>query len=291
MDFIPDESKESNGLIQLLKLLAFSLLSAVCFSLLAIFLVYIIYGTIEPKNLGSMRIMLVATSLGLFLVPSLILPISEKSSITTFYGFKKVKPNLLLLTILLIVVSMPFLEWTVAVNEKMVLPDALKWVEDWMRQKEEETKTVTLMLLDMKNISDLIVNLLMIAVIPAIAEELIFRGALQRSLTKIFHNPHVAIWMTAFIFSAIHFQFFGFLPRFLMGAAFGYLYFWSGSLWYAMIAHFLNNAYAVCIAWYMQKNNIPLSEADQMHFTWYGYVLSFMLAILIFQVFKKQTNK
>ena len=291
MDFIPDESKESNGLIQLLKLLAFSLLSAVCFSLLAIFLVYIIYGTIEPKNLGSMRIMLVATSLGLFLIPSLILPISEKISITTFYGFKKVKPNLLLLTILLIVVSMPFLEWTVAVNEKMVLPDALKWVEDWMRQKEEETKTVTLMLLDMKNISDLIVNLLMIAVIPAIAEELIFRGALQRSLTKIFHNPHVAIWMTAFIFSAIHFQFFGFLPRFLMGAAFGYLYFWSGSLWYAMIAHFLNNAYAVCIAWYMQKNNIPLSEADQMHFTWYGYVLSFMLAILIFQVFKKQTNK
>jgi len=291
MDFIPDESKESNGLIQLLKLLAFSLLSAVCFSLLAIFLVYIIYGTIEPKNLGSMRIMLVATSLGLFLIPSLILPISEKSSITTFYGFKKVKPNLLLLTILLIVVSMPFLEWTVAVNEKMVLPDALKWVEDWMRQKEEETKTVTLMLLDMKNISDLIVNLLMIAVIPAIAEELIFRGALQRSLTKISQNPHVAIWMTAFIFSAIHFQFFGFLPRFLMGAAFGYLYFWSGSLWYAMIAHFLNNAYAVCIAWYMQKNNIPLSEADQMHFTWYGYVLSFMLAILIFQVFKKQTNK
>lgn len=290
MDLIPDESKENTGLLQLLKLLGFSLISAICCSLLAVGIVYVSYGKFEPSHLNSMRIMLIATSLGFFLLPALVLPLTEKRSIAGFYDLRKIKPNLLLLTILVIIVSMPFLEWTVAINEKMVLPDVLKGIEDWMKEKEAAAKEATMMLLDMKTISDLIVNLLMIAVIPAVAEEFIFRGAIQRSFTKMFQNPYLSIWVTAFIFSAIHFQFFGFLPRFLMGAAFGYLYFWSGSLWYAIIGHFLNNAYAVCAAWYMQKNNIPLSEADQLHFTWYGYIISFMLAILVFQVFKKQTN-
>ena len=93
-----------------------------------------------------------------------------------------------------------------------------------MRDKEDEAMKMTYLLLKIDHPIDFFVNLFMIALLPAIGEELFFRGALQRSFTKMFSNPHVAIWVTAFIFSAIHMQFFGFFPRLFLGAAFGYIY-------------------------------------------------------------------
>jgi hypothetical protein len=95
---------------------------------------------------------------------------------------------------------------------------------------------------------DLFVNLIMIAIIPAIGEELLFRGVLLRILRDWMKNIHVAIIVSALLFSFIHFQFYGFLPRFLMGVAFGYLLHWSGSLWVPIIAHFVNNGTAVVVA-------------------------------------------
>ncbi|TKC04930.1 CPBP family intramembrane glutamic endopeptidase [Pedobacter frigoris] len=297
MDFIPQEREENSGIVQLLRLVMYVMGSLLLVSIIAALIVVGIYGLealMDSDNsnyIGSMRIMLIATSIGIFMIPALFLAYTEKGSIKKFYGFDTPKVSWLAMVLLIIIVSMPFLEWTVAINQKMTFPGYLKWLGDWMRHKEDETAAITLLLLDMKGIMDLVINIVMIAIVPAVAEELMFRGAIQRSFTKIFNNPHVAIWCSAFIFSAIHIQFFGFLPRFLMGAAFGYIYFWSGSLWYAIFGHFLNNAYAVCVAWYMKKNNLPLSDAEGMHFAWYGYLISFALSILAFQYFKKQTTK
>lgn len=138
---------------------------------------------------------------------------------------------------------------------------------------------------------DFFFNILVIALLPAIAEELLFRGAVQRSFNRMFNNPHVAIWLAAFIFSAIHVQFFGFFPRMLLGAAFGYIYLWTGSIWYAMFAHFLNNAAAVCQAWYDQVHHIPLEQADNSsNFPWYGYVISLILTIFLFKYLKDKTT-
>jgi membrane protease YdiL (CAAX protease family) len=135
------------------------------------------------------------------------------------------------------------------------------------------------------------VNIFMIAILPGIAEELIFRGAIQRSFKRMFQNPHVAIWLAAFVFSVIHVQFYGFVPRLLLGAAFGYLCYWGGSLWYAMFAHFLNNAYAVGVAWYLQRNNMPLNEeTTATHFDWYVCILSLLATILLIIYFKKQSR-
>lgn len=185
---------------------------------------------------------------------------------------------------------MPVLEWVTLANQKMVLPDFLKSLEKWMRAKEDEAMNTTLLLLKMSTIKDLLINLFMIALLPGIAEELMFRGGVQRTANRMFNNQHVAIWLSAFIFSAIHVQFYGFLPRLLLGAGFGYLYYWSGSLWYSMLAHFLNNGYAVCAAYYMQKNDMSLDELDQTaYFAWYGYIVSFVLTALVFSYFKKRT--
>jgi hypothetical protein len=92
-------------------------------------------------------------------------------------------------------------------------------------------------------------NLVIIALTPAIAEELIFRGVFQRIFYNLFRSGHMAIWFTAFLFSTLHFQFFGFIPRFILGLVFGYLYFWSGTLWLPVISHFVNNAFPVVLAY------------------------------------------
>jgi len=298
MDFIPREQEETSGFMQLFRLVMYFCISGLVILGIGSGLVYLIYGMAgfemmaHPRvgSLGPLRIIQISSSV-FVLFPALWLAWSEGQHIGHFYKFKPIRLSLLSCVIAIFIISMPVLEWTIAINQKMLLPDFLQALQNWMQEKEEAAAELTKTLLQINGISDFLINIFMIAVMPAVAEEFMFRGAIQRSFSKIFRNQHVAIWITAFIFSAIHVQFFGFLPRFLMGAAFGYLYFWSGSLWYAILAHFLNNAYAVCAAWYMQKNNIPLSEADQLHFTWYGYAISFILTILAFQFFKKQTNK
>lgn len=303
MNFIEKQRDENSPYTQLLMLIGYIIAGLFAFSIIALIIIVAIYGLgsltdpailsgAEEKYRPALQILLAATSVGMFLAPPLFLALTERRKIKVFYGFKKPEPNLLLIVLLIMIVSMPVMEWTAMINQKMVLPDYLKWIETWMREKEDQAMQTTLLLLKMKHISELVVNLLLIALLPGIAEELMFRGAVQRSFLRIFKNPHVAIWTSAFLFSAIHLQFYGFLPRFLLGAGFGYIYYWSGNLWYSMLAHFLNNAYAVCVAWYMQKNNIPLSEADNTsHFAWYGYLISFILTIFVFQFFKNKTSK
>ncbi|TDQ09557.1 CPBP family intramembrane glutamic endopeptidase [Pedobacter metabolipauper] len=302
MDFIQKERPENSGFIQLLMLIVYAIAGILIGSILAFILIFIIYGKqvlinpailtgSDPNSIAGLQILMIATSAGLFLAPPLFLALTEGKRPSVFYGFKKPEIKLIALVFVIMTVSMPLMEWVALLNQKMVLPESLKELEHWMREKEDEAMRTTFLLLKMNSIKDLLINLFMIALLPGIAEELMFRGGIQRSFTKIVKNPHVAIWISAVIFSAIHFQFYGFFPRLLLGAGFGYLYFWSGSLWYAMFAHFLNNGYAVCAAWYMQKNNIPLSELDNTaSFTWYGYVISFVLTILVFLYFKNKTQ-
>jgi membrane protease YdiL (CAAX protease family) len=94
------------------------------------------------------------------------------------------------------------------------------------------------------------INLIMIAVLPALGEEFIFRGVFQKIFCRLFGSGHIAIWITAFIFSFVHLQFFGFLPRFILGLLFGYLFYWSRTLWLPVIAHFVNNAVPTFIAYF-----------------------------------------
>jgi membrane protease YdiL (CAAX protease family) len=303
MNFIQKDKEPHTAYVQMIILLAYALGGFLVSSVLAIGILMGMYGmevltnplvltSGAPEYLPGLRLLLIANSVGLFLAPPLLLSITEGRSIAGLYQFARLRPGLSLSVVGIILVSMPFMEWVMLTNQQMVLPDFLKDLEHWMRAKEDENMRTTLILLKMHGVKDLLINLFMIAMLPAIAEELMFRGAVQRIFGKLLHNIHIAIWLSAAIFSAIHVQFYGFVPRMLLGAAFGYLYFWSGSLWYAMIAHGLNNAYAVVGAWYIQQKNIPLSEesVNTPQFTWYGYLISFVLTVAAFLYFKKQTK-
>jgi membrane protease YdiL (CAAX protease family) len=302
MDFIRKDKEENSAYVQLLILAGYTLAGVILTTVLGFVILIAMYGMgviSNPNNLmgenskylDGLKIFQIVVSIGMFLLPPLFLAITERQKISEFYGFKKPVLVLLVLVFLAMLFSMPIMEYSAILNQKMHLPEWLKPLEQWMREKEDLAARTTVMLLTVRQPYDFVVNLIMIAIVPAIAEELMFRGGVQRSLMKMFNNPHVAIWITAIIFSAIHMQFFGFFPRMFLGALFGYIYVWTKSLWYTIFAHFLNNGYAVCMALYMQKHNMPLDAADNSsNFPWYGYLLSFIFTALLLVYFKKHTS-
>lgn len=136
-------------------------------------------------------------------------------------------------------------EW----NQAISLPDFLAPLEAWMREAEDMATQLQERFLSGTSYLDLFVNIVVMAITPAICEEFLFRGVIQNQLEKWFKNEHVAVWVAAIIFSAIHFQFYGFFPRMILGAALGYLLVYGKSLWLPIIAHALNNSMAVVAAW------------------------------------------
>jgi membrane protease YdiL (CAAX protease family) len=133
------------------------------------------------------------------------------------------------------------------------LPDFLAPLEAWMREAENAATALQERFLSGTSYLDLFVNIVVMAITPAICEELLFRGVIQNQLEKWFKNAHIAVWVAAIIFSAIHFQFYGFFPRMILGAALGYLLVYGKSLWLPIVAHALNNFMAVVVAWGANK--------------------------------------
>ena len=142
----------------------------------------------------------------------------------------------------------------VAWNESIHLPASWSGLESVLRDSENAAQAMVQQIMGGSTVWDLIAAILIVGVLTGIAEELFFRGALQRLLQSKFGNKHLAIWSAAFIFSAVHLQFFGFFPRLLMGAYFGYLVVWSGSLRLSMFAHALNNSLVVLNFWLLNRN-------------------------------------
>lgn len=298
MNFVTPNKEEFNPFLQLLLLLFYAVVGGFVFGILAVAIVLMMYGlgivsnlnmllAGDPKYIDGFKLIQILSSIGTFILPPIALALMERRKVTDFYSFRKPKFLLIILVLAIMILSMPFMEWTVIWNQKMILPGFLQKVELWMKEKEAVAMKITIQLITVRSNFDFIVNLVMIAVLPAIGEELMFRGGVQRSLNRAFGNPHLAIWLSAIIFSTIHVQFYGFVPRMLLGAGFGYLYYYSGSIWYAMLAHFINNAYAVCAAFYMQKHHISLEKADEpIGFPWYGYLISAIITIALFKFFK-----
>ncbi|PCJ89904.1 MAG: CPBP family intramembrane metalloprotease domain-containing protein [Flavobacteriales bacterium] len=162
----------------------------------------------------------------------------------------------LLLAGLLVFFSLPVINTMLEWNNQLNLPEWLSGVENWMKTAESNAEKITKQFLMVNSIGDLAVNLVVMAMIPAIAEELFFRGLLQRVLIASTKNIHIGIWLAAILFSALHGQFYGFLPRMVLGAILGYLFVWSGSLWVPIFAHFVNNGAAVLLAFYVKKGMI-----------------------------------
>ena len=205
------------------------------------------------------------TSFFMFVVPPIVYYyLTRKEYQMRDLGFRSLTPPwwLILLGVALMFISLPITNQLTAWNEGMSLGKSLSWLEDWIKSLEDAAKVATEKMLNVNTIGGLLLNLVVVALIPAIGEELTFRGVLQQALTRKM-NPHVAIVLSAAIFSFIHFQFYGFLPRLFLGLLLGYMFYITGSLWTSMLMHFLNNGTAVVLYYLNLQGTI---HVDVDHF-------------------------
>ena len=217
----------------------------------------------NPAYIGILKYLQMIQSVSLFIVPALLAGFLFGKSPANYLGIKKkASVSFFIATFLILFVGLPFINWLSSINEMMKLPESMKAVEQWMKDTEGEAAKITDAFLNVKTLSGLSVNILMIAIIPAIGEELFFRGVMQRIFSDWFKNMHVAIFFTAFLFAAIHMQFYGMLPRMMLGVLFGYLYYWTGSLWVPVFAHFLNNGAAVIVSYLSSRGFISSGYED-----------------------------
>ena len=161
----------------------------------------------------------------------------------------------------------------------------MKDAEISMRKMEDQAQIFSEVFLNTATIQGLIINILLIGVLAAVGEEIFFRGLLQNLFLKGTGNAHVAIWISAFLFSFIHFQFFGFFPRMLLGAMIGYLFYWSGSLWAAILAHFINNAVSVVAYYLVNTGVVEENVAEQSNIV--AALISVPLVIILLIIFKR----
>lgn len=211
----------------------------------------------ETPDLGTILVIAqgLAALAGLVFVPWFYVRTFEHRPLRNFFGpFPNVLWFLVLsaVTIALIVGISPLTEW----NAGMQLPESLGGLGDFMKDMEAKAAQLTTAMTSNLTPGSFLLVFVVVAVIPAIGEEFVFRGLIQTELQRALRNPEAAIWVGAVIFSAFHMQFFGFIPRLLIGALLGHLYFWSGSLWYPVLGHFLNNGLQVLGIYLMQQNII-----------------------------------
>ena len=250
----------------------------------------------DPTSSADFKIPLyimqgMTTLIGLIVIPWLFLIIRKDHPSSSLFPRR---PQFIayILTSVLVVTFMGFNSFFIEWNANLEFPQALKAFEEWARQYEDTLARATEFLTTFDSTGQFILGLVVIAILPAIGEEIVFRGILQRKLAAAGINAHVAIWIAAILFSAIHFQFFGFVPRMLLGALFGYLYYWSGDIRIPIIAHFINNGFLITAVYMNQMGvteyDLEGGEAPSLVAAIIFTIITAILLMLLYRHFKSQ---
>ncbi len=205
----------------------------------------------NPSAIALLKYFQVVQSIGLFVLPPVVIGWLFNGNTATYLQLdRKTNFNLILISIAAVLIVNPFISFIGQINNDMRLPGFLSDLEEWMRRMEDQAAALIDRFMEVETIGGLLFNLFMIAVIPAVGEEFLFRGVVQKIFTRMTHSYHWGIWISAFFFSALHMQFYGFVPRMLLGGLFGYMLVYSGSLWLPIISHFVNNALGVLFLYF-----------------------------------------
>ena len=203
----------------------------------------------------ALKITQLFSAIGTFLLPPIIAAYLFSLDIKEYLGANKlISIQQLLIAVFLIVLIQPFVNWMSLINAGVQLPD---WLQNLMNAPGNSAQKIGEALMKGSSLGSLIFSAFVIAIVPAVSEELIFRGVIQKLFVDLAKNKHVGIILTAILFSALHMDVAGFIPRFALGAMLGYLYLWSGSIYLSMAAHFANNLLAFLME--VGKNNHALS--------------------------------
>ncbi len=255
----------------------------------------LIFGTIDPgqgrtvittMERASLKYMQALQHISIFVIPSLIISYLMDRNCFTYLKVGKLPGGWVFLFVALIsLLVIPVNSDAAILNSRLSLPGWMSGIEKWIILKEDEAFRITGWLIYTKSNAGLVLNIFILAFLPAIGEEFIFRGIFQQIFHKWFKSGHLAVWITAIIFSTIHLQFYGFLPRLILGLLFGYFFLWSGSIWLSVLAHFINNAIPVIVAFVTGWDNMNKILSEFTHGSEYSVIIPLLLiSLLLFAV-------
>lgn len=256
------------------KLLTFALLlifGLVFSSVLGVFVLMINGGTIT--DLKNLQIIQTLSQVVGFLIPAVVYVMLVYKKPFNYLGFNKI-PTWSLLGIVAMFTIIPFLGMVNDWNDGIVFPESMRAIEEQLRSTQQKSEEIIKTFISQGSLCS---SLLIIAALAAVSEELLFRSVIQKALIKLFKNAHVAIVVTAFVFSAVHMDFFGFFPRFILGIMLGYMFWMSGSILPSMLMHFVNNA-TIVMLYYL--NTRGFSDIDAEHFGSTNNVLVIILSLI-----------
>jgi len=221
----------------------------------------------RPELAGVIKGLLIVQFFGLFFLPSLVFAYLTDPKPLAYAGLKPPERiSFLFIGLLTMAAAYFMVEWMVTLNEELVLRTFSKSAQDWIQKGEEAADNTLKNILTMKGPADLLFSIFLVGILPAIGEELFFRGILQKIFIQIFKKAWPGIIFTAALFSAFHGQFMGFIPRMAMGIVLGALYWFSGSIFVSMIGHFIFNTINVLLIYF------KIAEMDSK--TSSGWVIS-----------------
>jgi len=232
----------------------------------------------NPVFLNYLKYVQTLSSIGMFVVSTLIIAslLSEKP-----FQFLRlnIAPEMLmvLLVVLLMTISIPMNNFFGYINAQLQLPDFLSGLQSYFENKEVSGTKIMNSFLGSTSFSGLLLNLFIIAIVPALGEEFFFRGILQNILIRWTNNKHWGIIITGLAFALLHFQFLSLLPRIAQGILLGYLFLWTKSLWYPIIAHFINNALAVIFYHYYFQERV--NDSMETVGTPDGYAIASLISV------------
>ncbi len=294
-----NQSRQLSPAMQLLLFFAISIGIILLGYLIGALAVIVIYGLdtlmqlaqlnlSNPDTINALWILqIISTTIPLFIAPVFFAYVIVKNPQNYLRPALNFSPMLIVLVFFIMFMSSPLIELLTNINQKMVLPSPFKSVQVWMREKEDTAQKLTTILLQMKTFGSMIKNVILVGLLTAIAEEFMFRGVIQTILTRWTKNQHTAVWITAVLFSSFHMEFFGFLPRMMLGALLGYLVVWSGSIWPAVWGHFINNGTAVVVTYLYQHKKIKVNPDEQHMFNYSAYLFSLIIVLFLLFMYKK----
>ena len=230
----------------------------------------LINGNYDVPN-GRMAMLFVqglGSGIGFWVAAWVITTFIEKANLKWEVQLSRFNWKALGLVLAITVGGMLFNSFLVYFNSNLSLPEFMSGIEAWMKETEDQLMGLTKFLTDFQTIPELITGMLVIGVLAGIGEEMFFRGLVQAKMHRYLKSGHWGVWMTAIIFSAIHLQFYGFLPRVFLGAIFGYMYLYSGSLIYPILAHIFNNSFTVIMVYLSNQGVIDfdLESTDDVSY-------------------------
>ncbi len=252
-----------------------------------------LYST--PEGINFLKYVQSVLSIGMFIVASLISAWFLSPSWKEYLNLRPYHEyGILLLAGLTVILSLPVNNFLTYLNNLLELPEMFRGIQDYIVGQEENTLELMEKFLDAKGIWALLVNIFVIAVIPGIGEELLFRGVLQKIFVKWTRSLLAGILISSVIFAAFHFQFLSFLPRFVLSIVLAYLYAWSGSIWVPIFAHFLNNATAV-VFYHLYYNDSIGDTLDKVGTPEYNPITALVsftiMVILMFVIYRNAGEK